>query len=325
MLYFLKTNKMKRHVTIIIFWFLTACSSHLTAQQQPIFTIYREQTALINPAMSSSHYTISEYASSISATYRYQWFNVPDAPVTQVLSWETMLDSRNLLIGAYVVNDKTGAIGTTDIHARCAYRLFFNETEKQYLTIGLSAGGSRHYANLAEYAANQGITLLEKTQFLPDLGMGAYYNHGNRFYAGVSAPQLLSASHTLETTSGTAVNLKRLTHIYGIAGYYIDAPFFGNDVAYLEPNVWLRYLPATNTFNFDAGVRAKISQTFWAGSSYNLTANTLNIEIGSVLGESVGFSTGQLKIGFGFIVPMGKYWSSLGSGGEVHLSYGWSK
>ena len=317
---------MKARLTILIIWFLTTYSNGImVAQQQPIFTIYREQTALINPAMPSTNYTISEYTSSINATYRYQWFNVPDAPVTQVLSWENMLEDRNLLIGAYAVNDKTGAIGTTDVYARCAYRLFFNQVEKQYLTIGLSAGGSRSYANLAQYITDQNVILIEKAKFLPNLSMGAYYNHGNRFYVGLSAPQLLAIPHTIETTSGAEINLKRQMHLYGIAGYYIDAPFFGNDVAFLEPNVWFRYLPGTNTINFDAGLRAKISQTFWAGSSYNVTANTLNVEVGSVLGESVGFSSGQLKIGFGFIIPMGKYWSSLGSGGEVHLSYSWAK
>ncbi len=316
---------MKTCISTIIIVFLTACSQQLAAQLQPIFTIYREQTALINPAMPSSNYTISDYTSTISATYRYQWFNVPDAPVTQVLSWENMLDSRNLLVGAYIVNDKTGAIGATEVQGRVAYRLSFSQTEKQYLTIGMSVGGSRRYANLAQYAAEQGVNLIEKPQILPELSMGAYYNHGNRFYVGLSAPQLLGSTQTLETPSSKPISLKRPTHLYGIAGYYIEAPFFGNDVAYLEPNVWFRYVPISNTFNFDAGLRAKISQSFWAGSSYNVTANTLNVEVGTVLGESVGFTSGQLKIGFGFIVPMGKYWTSLGSGGEVHLSYAWSK
>ena len=315
---------MKNSLSAIIIVFLSVCSHHIAAQQQPLFTMYREQTALINPAVPSTNYTISEYTSSINATYRYQWFNVPDAPVTQVLSWENMLEEQNLLIGAHIVNDKTGLIGSTEVYARCAYRLFFNATDKQYLTIGLSAGGLRRYANLQSLVTQDAI-LMERAKFLPDLSMGVYYNHGNRFYVGVSAPQLLGASHNLQTVNGRDVNLKRPAHLYGIAGYYIEAPFFGNDVAYLEPNVWFRYLPATNTYGFDAGLRAKISQTFWAGSSYNLTAQTLNVEIGSVLGESVGFSSGQLKIGLGFLIPLGKYWSSLGSGGEVHLSYAWAK
>jgi type IX secretion system PorP/SprF family membrane protein len=312
---------MKTKILIAIFLIL---GNLLMAQLQPIFTIYREQTALLNPAMPSPNYTVNELPHSISATYRYQWFNVPDAPITQVLTWESMLEDRNLLVGAQILNDRTGEIGSTTAYARCAYRLMFDEMDKRYLTIGMSAGGSRVYANLAAAAAEKNIALVEGASFLPDLSMGAYYQHGNRFYAGVTAVQLLNTKHQIESTNSLPTRLRLPPHLYGIFGCYLDAPFLGNDVAFFEPNVWLRYLPKENYFTFDLGLRTKISQTFWAGTSYNLRANTLNIEVGSVLGEAVGFSAGNLKIGMGFVVPLGTLIGGFGPGGEINLSYAWN-
>ena len=310
--------------TTILTSLLLLCQVALFAQLQPIFSIYREQNALLNPAIPSPNYTFNELSNTISATYRYQWLNVPDAPITQVLAWEKMLEDQNLLIGAHLLNDKTGDIGVTSAYLRCAYRLMFDEMDKRFLTIGLNAGGSRRYANLATYAAEKNITLLDKASFLPDLSMGIYYQHGNIFYTGISATQLLNNSHTIESTNSLPANLKLPPQLNGMFGCYFDAPFFGNDVAFIEPNVWLRYLPNQNYFGLDLGIRTKISQTFWAGSSYNLTAQTLNIEIGSVLGEAVGFSAGNFKIGLGFVVPLGKIARGFGLGGEINLSYAWN-
>ena len=292
-----------------------------TAQLQPLFNIHREQTATLNPAMPSSNYTISDFNNTLSVTYRYQWIGVQDAPITQSMNWETMLDDKNLLIGAFLLNDKTGDIGNTAIYARLAYKIVLSQMDKRFLSIGLNAGGTRFRANLSKYAAEQGIALQDKAQILPDLSIGAYYSEGNRFYAGVSIPQLLGNSLVLNDK----VSVKRPQHIYGMAGFYIDAPFLGNDAAFLEPTAWIRYIPTARSISFDLNVRAKISPSFWVGVGMNTVNKSLNIETGSVLSEAIGLENSQLKIGFGFAVPMGQYWTAYGMGGEVHLSYSWSR
>jgi type IX secretion system PorP/SprF family membrane protein len=292
------------------------------AQQQPLFTLYREQTGVINPAMHSLNYTSSDFTNTISATYRYQWTtNIQEAPVTQVFNWEKMIEDRNLLVGAYILNDKTGDIGNTSLYARIAYKLVFSELDKRSLTIGFNAGASRFYSKLAQYDA----AILDKPQIVPDISLGAFYSQDNRFYVGVSTPQILNNAYTIDNTSLQNWSLKRLPHFYGVGGVYLDAPFLGNDAAYLEPNIWFRYIPAVQKTAIDVNLRAKISPAFWTGVGYNLTAKTLNLQTGSVLGESIGLSNGQLTIGFGFVVPMGQFWSTLGMGGDVHLSYSWAK
>lgn len=307
------------------------------AQQQPLFTLYREQTGLLNPAMPGLNHIVSDLNNTISATYRNQWVIVPGAPTNQILNWETILDDKNLIVGAYLIQDKLGnaqkdlgEIKTTNAYLRLAYKIVFDESDKKFLSIGFNAGGSRYRTVLSTVAVAQGIVgLHDKTKIIPDLSMGVFYNHGNLFYAGVSAPQLLGNSLLLDGENSKTFALKRTRHIYGVAGFYIDAPFLGNDEAFLEPNMWIMYVPPTLSSSqilaINLNIRAKISQAFWTGLGYNSFAQTVNIETGSVLGESIGLSNGQLKIGFGFSVPVGIYWSGFGLGGDVFLSYSWSK
>ncbi len=305
---------------LLILWLFT---SPILRGQSPLFTIYREQTAMINPAMPSTNYLISEYNNSISATYRYQWIGVEGAPITQVLNWECLPIDKNILVGAQLMNDKTGDIGLMGINGQFAYKMSLSRMDNRFLSIGLSAGIQYFHANLATIAAAENILVDNKRQFIPDLNIGAYYHHDKVFYVGISTPQLLGNRIFLNNSENQPLSIQKPREICAVGGMYFDAPFFGNDGAYLEPSIWLRYLPNYKQFSFDAHLRAKISASFWVGAGYNLGANTLNIETGSILSESIGLDAGQVKIGLGGGIPLGSRWTGLGPIGEIHVCYAW--
>ena len=293
--------------------------------QSPLFTMYREQTAMINPAMPSTNYLISEYNNSISATYRYQWIGIEGAPITQVLNWECLPIDKNILVGAQLLNDKTGEIGLTGINGQFAYKMALSRMDNRFLSIGLSAGIQYFYANLATVGATENHILENKRQFIPDLNIGVYYHHDKEYYVGLSTQQVLNNRISLKNAENGQETLQQSRVIYAVGGMYFDAPYFGNDGAYLEPTVWLRYLPEYQNFSFDAYLRAKISSSFWVGAGYNLYANTLNIETGSILSESIGLNAGQLKISLGGSIPFGSKFPRLDPSGEVHICYSWGQ
>ena len=310
---------MKKILILLVF-----SASILRGQITPLYSIYREQTATINPAMPSSNYLISEYNNSIGSTYRYQWFGIEGAPVTQVVNWEWLPTDKNILVGAHIVNDKTGDIGLTSLNAQFAYKIALSQMDNRMILIGFAAGMQQYRTKLSEYAAQENINFTDRNQIIPELNMGVYYHHDNLFYVGLSAPQLLGNRIYLNSAEETQrYSVKKAHHIYAVGGMYLDAPFFGNDGAYIEPNIWMRYLTDTHEFSMDVNVRASISSSFWVGTGYNLTAQTLNIETGTILAESIGLNTGQVKIGMGFGIPMGKNLSGLGPIGEVYLCYAW--
>ncbi|MBL7817948.1 MAG: PorP/SprF family type IX secretion system membrane protein [Saprospiraceae bacterium] len=311
---------------LFFLFFCNICVVLLRGQGlQPLFTIYREQTVVLNPAMPSTNYLVNELNNTISTTYRYQWLGMEDAPVTQVVNWEWLPTDRNILVGANVVNDKTGKIGLTSANLQFAYKLMMSSMDNRFLSIGFSAGMQQARINIAEDAAEQNVYYPNQRRIVPDLNMGVYYHHDNIFYAGISTPQLLgSVIYSQADNNQRLYSLNKVRHFYAVTGMYIDAPFFGNDGAFLEPTTWIRYIPETKTFSFDVNLRAKISNSFWASAGYNLYSNTLNIETGSILGESIGLDAGHIKIGLGFGVPLGvNKWQGLGGIGEVVVSYSW--
>lgn len=312
---------MKMKKILILCLFITP----ILRGQSPLFTIYREQTAMINPAMPSTNYLISEYNNSISATYRYQWIGVEGAPTTQVLNWECLPIDKNILVGAQLMNDKTGEIGLTGISGQFAYKMALSRMDNRFLSIGLSAGIQYFHANLSTIAASENLFIDNKRQIIPDLNIGVYYHHDKEFYVGLSTPQLVGNRIYLNNSENSPLSIQKPRQICAVGGMYFDAPYFGNDGAYLEPSVWLRYLPEYKNFSFDAHLRAKISSSFWVGAGYNLYANTMNIETGSILSESIGLNAGQLKIGLGGSIPFGSKWTGLGASGEVHVCYSWGQ
>lgn len=307
-----------------ILFLLVFSTSILRGQITPLYTIYREQTATINPAMPSSNYLINEYNNSISTTYRYQWFGmIEGAPVTQVVNWEWLPTDKNILVGAHIVNDKTGDIGLTSLNVQFAYKIALSQMDNRMLLIGFTAGMQQYRTKLSVYAARENIIFTDRNQIVPELNMGVYYHHDNLFYVGLSTPQLLGNKIYFDSQADSHYFVKKVRQINAVGGLYIDAPFFGNDGAFLEPTIWMRYLPESKNFSFDLNLRAKISNSFWAGAGYNLFSNTINIETGSMLSESIGLDDGQLKIGFGFGIPLGSRWTGLGGIGEVNVCYSW--
>ena len=310
-----------------ILFLLLFCASILRGQQSPIFMMYRDQNSLLNPAMPSTNYLINEYNNSISATYHYQFIGVPDAPITQALTWECLPRDKNILIGVTLFNDKMGAIGTMGLRGQFAYKMELSKFENRILTIGLSGGAQRFRANLTDIAAERGITLGSedyKAHFLPDLNMGVFYNEGKVFYVGLSTSQLLNTTVQLRQTINASETIRKPREVYAMGGMYIDAPFFGNDGAYLEPAVWLRYVPNNpKALTFDVNLRAKISNSFWVGTGFNAFSRSLSIETGSILGESIGLDGSQVKIGLSFGFPISSTVTGFGPNGEVHLSYSW--
>ena len=123
------------------------------------------------------------------------------------------------------------------------------------------------------------------------------------------------------------ITYDRQQHYYVIVGGYIPVNWIGNsDDSFLEPSMWLRYTENA-PLSVDANIRYQISEIFWAGAggTFGLgtqLSSTLNIEAGSVISEAVDLD-GQLKIGFGFEIPLGLYRRGFGAGLEVNAVYSW--
>lgn len=318
--------KAQIHYTLL---FLLGSIGQLMAQQLPNFTIYRDQWNVINPAALSNNYIINELNYTVGGSYRRNWFNVNDAPQTQILNFEMVWEDRNAVIGAHVINDRTGKLGQTGFYGNYAYILDMGGRTDRALVIGLGAGLVQYAAKLSEIdfpdLANR--PSINDNLMYPDFSLGAFFYEEDSYYLGLSVPQVFGLDTRFVAENGR-YDVKRLPHIYAVAGTYINS-FLGNSTSFFELSGWARYVPNA-PLSLDLNGRWQISELYWAGVGLGGAlgqkefTGSVKVETGFVLGEQVRLENGQFKIGFAYdqplVAPLGRY---FGGALEVHLLYSW--
>jgi type IX secretion system PorP/SprF family membrane protein len=316
---------------LFLFTMVFVLSLPLAAQQLPLFSIYRDQRQILNPADMSNNYLLNEMNISLGASYRNQWLGIEDSPQTQALSFEYINDDNHIILGGHILNDQAGKLGQTGIYGRFAYRLELSRRIDQALVFGIGAGMVQYRARLSEitFAETEDFALVDDNLIYPDFSLGAFYHYKDQLYAGLSAPQIFGLSTVFRDSSDQrSIDIRRSPHLYGVVGGFIDVAWFGSSTSFIEPSLWLRYVPHS-PISADLNVRYQISDFYWLGVGGGIGwgaqfSSSLHFETGFQLGEAVNIYNGQWKIGFAYDVALSRYRSLFGSSFEVLLSYAWA-
>lgn len=203
----MKTNKIFILLMMLSGW----CSF---AQQDPQYTQYMYNTINVNPAYAGSREVLSVFG-----MYRTQWVGLEGAPDTGVFAIHSPLSER-VGLGATFTNDRIGIANESTISVDFAYHLPLSENYK--LALGIK--GSAHLLNLEYSKLNlynpNDPTMQEdiSNRFSPNVGAGAYL-YSDRFYLGLSVPNILQTDHYDDNVQSTAA--ERM-HGYLITGYVFD-------------------------------------------------------------------------------------------------------
>lgn len=207
---------------VILFWVTVLCSS-LQAQQDAQYTQYMYNTMSVNPAYAGSRGELS-----IAAMYRAQWVGLDGAPKTQTLNLHSPIRNSRLGYGISIVNDNigNGVVQETYFDAVMSYTLDLADDRK--LSFGLKVGGNllnldfQQLRNFDNEPINDGADITNN--FSPNFGFGVYY-HTNRYYLGLSAPNMLETDYfdnsQREANSVQFQSTERL-NFYLITGYVFD-------------------------------------------------------------------------------------------------------
>lgn len=309
--------------------FLLANGQQIFAQQTPLFSVYRDQWSILNPAALSNNYLLNNRTMSLSGSWHVQWWGQPESPRTQVLNWEYVAEPQNSVFGAHVMNDQTGKIGHTGVYGRYAYRLKMGRRTQQSITIGLHAGAVQYRARLSDIRFPDPDTrpLNDEVTLRPDIGAGLFYHYTDRYYAGISVPQTFGF-RTVFPGDARNFSIKRIPHVYAVAGGYWSTPWIGNETSFIEPSVWVKYV-AGSPLDVDLNLRCQISELVWAGTGVNAglgeaLSAVIHFEAGLFFGEQVQLLNSQLKAGFAFDLPVTQSVGRIfGPSAEVNLVYSW--
>lgn len=215
---------MKKIHTIIATTLLSFVFYNNYAQQDAQYTQYMYNTISVNPA-----YAGSRGVMSILGLHRSQWVGLDGAPRTQTLSLNTPLGEKERLgLGLSVIHDEIGPTSETYIDIDFSYTIPLSEQAK--LSFGLKAGGhllNIDFQRLSQFNNNDALfeTNIDN-KFSPNVGIGAYY-HTDKFYLGLSAPNLLETDHfDKSTTSGdsnaSSFLAEERVNYYLISGYVFN-------------------------------------------------------------------------------------------------------
>ncbi|MDF4204562.1 type IX secretion system membrane protein PorP/SprF [Maribacter sp. SA7] len=200
---------------------LVICSSAI-AQQDAQYTQYMYNTMSINPAYAGSRGQLS-----ITGLYRSQWVGLEGAPKTQTLNIQSPIRNSKLGYGVSIVNDEIGNGVVQETYFDIVLSYTIDVSAEGKLSFGLKGGG-----NLLNLDFNQLRNFDDEVvssdnienRFSPNVGVGIYY-HSNKFYAGLSAPNLFETEHfdnSQRDANSTQFLSKDRINFYLITGYVFD-------------------------------------------------------------------------------------------------------
>lgn len=254
---------MKGTMLKILFLFMTV--QFCFAQQDAQFTQYMYNTLTVNPAYAGSRDVLG-----VSILHRSQWVGLDGAPSTQTFNIQGPYNEK-IGLGFSVVHDEIGNNTNQNTHFDLAFSYRVRTSEKHTLSFGLTAGGhllNIDFNKLRNYSASLAPSVDDELykKFSPNIGAGVYF-YSNKFYLGLSIPDLLETEHFQDPDDSGSVIASERMNLYLISGYVFD----------LNPS--LKFKPATLVkavtgapLQVDLSANFLINEKFTLGAAYRLDA-----------------------------------------------------
>jgi len=269
-----------RNMNKYIFGFLFALGiigmGSCYAQQLPQYSQYLINDYVLNPGITGT----KNYFEA-KTNHRFQWVGLTDAPRTFILSMHGPIKAENMGVGGYLFTDVTGPTSRVGAYGSYAYHIDLNGDDMK-LSLGLFGGILQYNVDGSKITLAQEddplATIGIESILIPDAGAGAYW-YGDKYYLGVSVPQLLQ--NKLDLTGNEIGRLA--SHYFVMGGYKFE---LDNDFE-VEPSFLMKYV-APVPVQFDLSARVSYKQTFWLGGSYR-TNDAMSVLIGYSMQEKLFF------------------------------------
>lgn len=256
------------------------------AQQEQHYTQFMYNKLGYNPG-----YAGSNDATCITGIYRNQWLGLEGAPQTQALSFNMPLRNKRVGVGLNFNRNTIGISETWTLDGAYSYRVPMG---RGYLGLGIQASirslrndyTDPRLVSTVATVLDDAISMGETSKFVPNFGLGMYYNTEN-FYIGVSAPRLLANNIDFNNT-GTVLG-KEVQHVYLMTGLVIEM----TENVDLTPQILLKYAQ-DSPFDADLNLSAIFNDKFTAGLTYRLggssaagAGESIDLMIGAQITDNV--------------------------------------
>jgi type IX secretion system PorP/SprF family membrane protein len=192
----------------LLFLLLVITCTSARAQQDPVFSLLRENQLFFNPA-----YAGVEKFGMLNLSGRDQWQDADKNPETYYVSWDMHLDSLNNGIGIVAAHDRKGLETTNHIGLNYSYRI---NVAAGYLRLGIQAAAYRKsidFSGLNSPVA-AGLPGTKQAQVKPDADLGIWYYVSHKYFIGLSVRHIPQVQFE-------RLNYDMARHYYLISGYSV--------------------------------------------------------------------------------------------------------
>lgn len=235
---------------------LVTGSQTVWAQREVLYSQYLSNPLTINPA-----YTGSRESLTMTAIFRRKWFSLrgPGIGITQSFGADGSVAGGKVGIGLQALNDRMGFYSATGVYGSLAYRMTLPSMAK--LSFGASGG-----VNVIPIYDPNSVTSINRA--MPSVGVGAYYE-AERFWAGVSMPEVVSRPITLAGLQGIPIQ-RYQRPLFVNLGTRIDA---GESIDFL-PSILLTH-QIGYPLGIDLNAKIWVEEKLGLGLSYRANNSTL--------------------------------------------------
>lgn len=243
-----------KKVIIIVFAFV---SFGIQAQQDAQYTQYMYNTVGVNPA-----YAGNRGALSITGLHRSQWVGLDGAPETQTLSINTPFKDSRVGLGLSFSNDIIGP--TEEQYLNIDFSYTIPTSEEGRLSFGIKGVANFLKFDHTKLTHVPDVNLQSFSKFQPNFGVGAYYHSADKWYLGISAPNILETNHYDNSISNLG---KERMNYYLIGGYVFD---LSSNIK-LKPAVLFKHVTGA-PLQADLSANIMFNEKFIIGGAYRWDA-----------------------------------------------------
>ena len=249
---------MKRAVYSVLLLFLTvSVPNSIQAQQLPLYSQYMFNTLEINPA-----YAGFKQSMQFTSVFRKQFNGIKDAPQTAMISGDMPIGDTKLGVGIKIVDDRISILQNFGFQGAMSYRI---EGDNSNLSFGLQLGTMNYKTDFSRLnLTNPGDPNFAQNlnALTANFGTGVFFNT-DKFYAGLSVPNLVNTQFKSGNESLSGNELKQSPNIYLNGGYLIN---LNNDFI-LKPSFLLRGVKGI-PLNYDINANVFFKDLMSVGMSY---------------------------------------------------------
>jgi type IX secretion system PorP/SprF family membrane protein len=279
---------MKKYIKQIVVGLFVIVQVNGYGQSMPMYSQYMYNMTNINPA-----YAGNRSVPSLAFIWREQWAGMPGAPSTKSITFDMPSENKKVGLGIQLFDDKyVNVIQRTGLNL--FYNLKFPVSDKGVLSLGLKGGFYNDKkmltnVNLGQVSAYDGAYANNFNRIVPLAGAGIYYND-DHFYAGLSAPDVITLSKVKSYQSDSSLYQVNEVHYFLTTGYSFDI----NDDVTVKPSLLLKLVsgaPIQTDFNANVWLKNMVG----VGASYRTGE--------SVLGMAELQVTPQFRVGYAYDMP----------------------